>query len=214
MELTWTLFEWLGTIAFAFSGTMVGIVHRMDIFGVVILAIATAVGGGMTRDVLAGITPPTILKSPSGLIMAIVTAIVVSLAYRRVRLPKSRQRLITLFYQLSDTIGLAAFTVTGALMGLILFPDDHVVLPVALGLITAVGGGMIRDIMAQQIPAVLRTDIYAVASIAGAIALCIAWQFMDRVVASWIGFWGTAGLRLCAIHYGWQLYRPVRRSDK
>ncbi|MDY6084589.1 MAG: trimeric intracellular cation channel family protein [Dialister sp.] len=213
MELTWNLFEWLGTIAFAFSGTMVGIVHRMDIFGIVILAITTAVGGGMTRDVLAGLTPPTVLKSPAGLIMAVATAMIVSLAYRKVRLPKRRQRLITFFYQLSDTIGLAAFTVTGALMGLILFPDEHLVLPVALGLITAVGGGVIRDIMAQQIPAVLRADIYAVASIAGAIALCMAWQCMDRVVASWIGFWVTAGLRFCAIYYGWQLYRPIRRKD-
>lgn len=213
MELTWTLFEWLGTIAFAFSGTMVGIVRRMDIFGIVILAVATAVGGGMTRDVLAGLTPPTAIKSPAGLLMAIATAMIVSLGYRRVRLPKRKKRLITFFYQLSDTIGLAAFTVTGCLMGLILFPEEHLVLPVALGLITAVGGGVIRDIMAQQIPAVLRADIYAVASIAGAIALCVAWEWMDQVVASWIGFWVTAGLRLCAIYYGWQLYRPVRRSD-
>lgn len=81
MITTWLIFEMAGTIAFAFSGAAVGLYKRMDIFGITVLSVMTAVGGGMIRDVLCGITPPSVLRSPEGLIVSIVTALVVGFGY-------------------------------------------------------------------------------------------------------------------------------------
>lgn len=88
MTITWLIFETLGTIAFAFSGAVVGLSRRMDIFGITVLAVMTGVGGGMVRDVLCGITPPSVLRSPDGLFVSIITALIIlfstrSIAYRR-----------------------------------------------------------------------------------------------------------------------------------
>lgn len=172
MITTWLIFEMAGTIAFAFSGAAVGLYKRMDIFGITVLSVMTAVGGGMIRDVLCGITPPSVLRSPEGLIVSIVTALVVGFGYPLFRIPKRGKWVITILYHLSDTIGLAAFTVTGALTAFYRYPGYNIVLPVMLGLITAVGGGIIRDMMARRMPVVLYMDVYAIASIAGGLLLC------------------------------------------
>ncbi len=81
-------------------------------------------------------------------------------------------------------------------------------MPVMLGLITAIGGGIIRDMMAQRVPLVLRTDVYALASIAGGLAVCAAWQLLSVTAASWIGFILVLLLRAAAIFFHWQLYHP------
>lgn len=74
MSLTWTVFEILGTVAFAFSGATVGLARGMDVFGIALLSVVTAVGGGILRDVLAGIFPPFALRGPDGIVLALVTA--------------------------------------------------------------------------------------------------------------------------------------------
>ena len=130
MITTWLIFEMAGTIAFAFSGAAVGLYKRMDIFGITVLSVMTAVGGGMIRDVLCGITPPSVLRSPEGLIVSIVTALVVGFGYPLFRIPKRGKWVITILYHLSDTIGLAAFTVTGALTAFYRYPGYNIVLPI------------------------------------------------------------------------------------
>ena len=80
-SMTWAVFDIMGTVAFAVSGAMVGIEKRMDIFGIIVLALLTAVGGGMVRDVLCGITPPSVLRSPNGLFVSIITALIISFLY-------------------------------------------------------------------------------------------------------------------------------------
>lgn len=208
MSITWFIFETLGTIAFAFSGAMTGLSRRMDVFGVTVLAVMTGIGGGMLRDVLAGLTPPSALRSPDGLILSIATALVVSLLYEFVPISRRSKKWITFLYAVSDTCGLAAFTVTGALTSLYAHPEEAYVMPVMLGLITAIGGGIIRDMMAQRVPLVLRTDVYALASIIGGIAVCLAWQHLSAAAASWIGFSIVLILRCAAILFHWQLYHP------
>lgn len=89
---------------------------------------------------------------------------------------------------MSDTIGLAAFTVTGALTAFYRYPGYNIVLPVMLGLITAVGGGIIRDMMARRMPVVLYMDVYAIASIAGGLLLCALREPLGTPLASWISF--------------------------
>lgn len=141
MSVTWMIFEILGTIAFAFSGAIVGLYRRMDIFGITVLAVMTGVGGGMIRDVLCGIIPPSALTHPMSLLVSIGTALAVSLFYPFFRIPKKGRVIISFLYHLSDTIGLSAFTVTGVLTAFYAWPSYEYVLPTMLGLITAVGGG-------------------------------------------------------------------------
>lgn len=206
--MTWILFDWAGTLAFAVSGAMVGLSRRMDIFGVTVLALLTAVGGGMVRDVLAGVTPPVALTEPTDLLLSVATAVIVSCVYAAVSIDRKQRHTMTMLYELSDTIGLASFTVTGTLRGLTLGTGDPYVFPMMLGVITAVGGGMLRDLMAQRVPVVLRMDVYAVASLAGAWLMCWSWPRWGADTASWLCFFFVLLLRGFAIHYGWQLYHP------
>ena len=178
-EDLWRLFDIVGTLAFAVSGALVGISRRMDIFGISVLALATAVGGGMVRDVLVGITPPMTL----------------------------RQRLLTIF-NVSDTIGLAAFTITGALTGVRVGGDDSYVLPILLAATTAVGGGMIRDVLAQRMPVVLYAEVYAAASLVGAFVFCMLRFTLGVEADSWLAFALVLVIRFAAIHWNWSLYHP------
>lgn len=214
MSMTWMIFEILGTVAFAFSGAVVGLYRRMDIIGITVLAVMTGVGGGMIRDVLCGITPPTALTHPGSLLVSIATALAVSFLYPFFRIPRQGKLLISFLYHISDTIGLAAFTVTGVLTAFYTWPAYGYVLPTMLGLITAVGGGIIRDMMARRMPVVLYMDVYAIASVAGGLLMCFLRDILPLSLVSWIAFSAVLLLRVAAIHYGWQLYHPRRKVRK
>jgi uncharacterized membrane protein YeiH len=172
MSLTWAVFEILGTVAFAFSGAAVGLARGMDVFGIALLSVVTAVGGGILRDVLAGIFPPFALRGPDGIIFALMTAAAVCIGFRHFHIPRRGRKLVLFAYRVSDTAGLAAFTVTGAMAAIDSYPGYRYVLPVLLGLITAVGGGILRDVLAQKVPVVLYEDVYAMASVLGGIVIC------------------------------------------
>ena len=167
MSLTWAVFEILGTVAFAFSGAAVGLARGMDVFGIALLSVVTAVGGGILRDVLAGIFPPFALRGPDGIIFALMTAAAVCIGFRHFHIPRRGRKLVLFAYRVSDTAGLAAFTVTGAMAAIDSYPGYRYVLPVLIGLITAVGGGILRDVLAQKVPVVLYEDVYAMASVLG-----------------------------------------------
>lgn len=210
MSLTWTVFEILGTVAFAFSGATVGLARGMDVFGIALLSVVTAVGGGILRDVLAGIFPPFALRGPDGIVLALVTAAAVCIGFRYFREPRRGRKLVLFAYRVSDTAGLAAFTVTGVITAIHSYPGYRYVLPVLLGLITAVGGGILRDVLAQKVPVVLYEDVYAMASVIGGIVVCVLYPLTGIVYASWSGFGAVLLLRICAILFGWRLYHPAR----
>ena len=210
MSLTWAVFEILGTVAFAFSGATVGLARGMDVFGIALLSVVTAVGGGILRDVLAGIFPPFALRGPDGIVLALVTAAAVCIGFRYFRGPRRGRKLVLFAYRVSDTAGLAAFTVTGVITAIHSYPGYRYVLPVLLGLITAVGGGILRDVLAQKVPVVLYEDVYAMASVLGGIVICVLYPLTGIVYASWGGFGAVLLLRICAIILGWRLYRPAR----
>jgi len=210
MSLTWAVFEILGTVAFAFSGAAVGLARGMDVFGIALLSVVTAVGGGILRDVLAGIFPPFALRGPDGIIFALMTAAAVCIGFRHFHIPRRGRKLVFFAYRVSDTAGLAAFTVTGAMTAIDSYPGYRYVLPVLLGLITAVGGGILRDVLAQKVPVVLYEDVYAMASVVGGIVICVLYPLTGIVYASWGGFGAVLLLRICAILFGWRLYHPAR----
>ncbi len=201
--------EIIGTIAFALSGAMVGIDKRFDIFGIIVLAISTAVGGGAIRDVLLGRTPPNMFVQPIYAGLAISSAVVVfCLTYRSQFFSKYR-KIYFLFVEFFDTIGLGVFAVTASILVLDMYPDANIFLTVFMGCITGIGGGILRDMLAGRVPAVLRKRIYAVAAIIGSgMYYYLSKSSLDSTVSMLISIFTVIIIRMLAMHYGWQLPRP------
>lgn len=213
-SVTWVIFDIMGTVAFAVSGAMVAIEKRMDLFGVIVLALLTAVGGGMVRDVLAGITPPMALCNITDFMLAVVTALIVSWVCALGDLSERNKQRILFVYNLCDTIGLASFTITGMITGIDRAAGNPYVLPVLLGVLTAVGGGILRDLMAKRMPVVLYKDIYATASLVGALVAMALYPHIGILAMSWMCFVVVVGLRAGALHFGWHLFHPRPGRDR
>ena len=204
MDIIWYIFDMIGTIAFAVSGALVGVSRKMDIFGMTVLALATAIGGGIVRDVLLGYFPPNSLRNVVYVTVVLAVTVIVFLIYNsRYRKhaigPRSRAS-----YLLADALGLASFTVTGASAGFKLYPELPIFI-VLLGTITAVGGGIIRDMLAQRIPSVLKEDVYALPSIIGGIVYYLMVTSSWDSMAVYGAFTVVLVIRLLAIKYNWSL---------
>lgn len=203
--------EWLGTAAFAISGAMVAIDTGMDLFGVIFLAMITALGGGTLRDVLIGYFPPRMFTNYQFLLLAVFCAVTVFLLAdlykeRYVQSERGIERVNNVF----DAIGLGVFAVSGARIGMEAGFTDNAFLVTFLGMTTAVGGGMIRDVLLQRIPFVLNKRIYAVAAIAGALTYwAIEYVFRMPVMAYSVGWLATVTLRMLATIYKWNLPRAI-----
>ena len=204
MDIIWYIFDMIGTIAFAVSGALVGVSRKMDIFGMTVLALATAIGGGIVRDVLLGYFPPNSLRNVVYVTVVLVVTVIVFLIYnsryrKHAMGPRSRAS-----YLLADALGLASFTVTGASAGFKLYPELPIFI-VLLGTITAVGGGIIRDMLAQRIPSVLKEDVYALPSIIGGIVYYLMVTSSWDSMAVYGAFTVVLVIRLFAIKYNWSL---------
>lgn len=202
MIFLWTFFEIAGTIAFAISGALVGISRRMDMFGILVLALSTAIGGGIIRDILVGNIPPNSFKTSVYIVLTAIITLIIFIIYRNQRLRYNSRRKFRKIYLLADTLGLASFTVTGTTIGFNAYPE-YPLFAITLGLITAVGGGIIRDVLAQRIPSVLQEEIYALPSIiGGAIFYFVASLSSDYwYLASPIAFFAVFILRTVGIYY-------------
>lgn len=204
MDIIWYIFDMIGTIAFAVSGALVGVSRKMDIFGMTVLALATAIGGGIVRDVLLGYFPPNSLRNIVYVTVVLVVTVIVFLIYnsryrKHAMGPRSRAS-----YLLADALGLASFTVTGASAGFKLYPELPIFI-VLLGTITAVGGGIIRDMLAQRIPSVLKEDVYALPSIIGGIVYYLMVTSSWDRMAVYGAFTVVLVIRLLALKYNWSL---------
>ena len=203
--------EWLGTAAFAVSGAMVAIDKGMDLFGVIFLAMVTALGGGTLRDVLIGHFPPRMFTNYQYLTLAVVCALVVFLLADvfKERYVKSEHG-IERVNNVCDAIGLGVFAVSGARIGMEAGFMDNAFLVTFLGMTTAVGGGMIRDVLLKEIPFVLNKRIYAVAAIAGALTYwVIEVVFLNPVLAYALGWLVVVTLRMLATIYKWNLPKAI-----
>jgi len=159
-------FDLCGTSVFALSGALAAGRHKMDPFGVTVLASVTAVGGGSIRDAILGTTPVFWVQDPNYIIVILATVL---LTLFFVSKPKRVPRYIL---PVADALGLALFTIIGAEKALSL--ELSGMIAVVMGLITGVGGGIIRDLLCQQVPMILRTEIYATASIVGGISYTVS----------------------------------------
>lgn len=216
MKIEFSLFffiEVIGTIAFASSGAMVAIKKQLDLLGVIVLGVTTAVGGGMLRDIIIGNVPPALFKDPIYVLLAFITVMLLFIIVRLNqkildgRSIETYEKVMNIF----DAIGLGAFTVVGIDTAVISGYGDYHFLIIFLGVITGVGGGILRDIMAGQTPYVLRKHIYACASIAGAILYAWLLNCIDGNIAMLIGAFSVVLIRLLATHFCWDLPTATKK---
>ncbi|MBS5880755.1 MAG: TRIC cation channel family protein, partial [Clostridium sp.] len=162
----------IGTVAFAVSGSMTAVRKNMDLFGVMILGVITACGGGLTRDILLGITPPALFGTPKYVTVAAATAILVFIPGVRRWLMKSHRGFERILL-LMDSIGLGVFTMVGMQAAYGCGVECSTFLAVSVGVITGVGGGVMRDVMAGDRPYIFVKHIYACAAILGAMLFAV-----------------------------------------
>ncbi len=203
--------ELLGTVAFALSGAMVAIRKQLDLLGIIVLGVITAVGGGMIRDILIGIHPPTLFVKPVYVTVAfwavLILFIVIKCGSITIEMLESETYERIIF--LSDAIGLGAFTVVGIDTAIIAGYKDNTFLLIFLGVITGVGGGLLRDIMADVTPAVLKKHIYACASLAGAICYILFLDALGESVTLVLSASLVVIIRCFARKYKWNLPKAM-----
>ena len=201
-----TILDFIGVISFTISGSLVAARKDMDYLGVCILGIVTAVGGGATRDIIIGSVPPLMFRNPTYVTVAfIVSNIVFFFLYFHLS-GKSKPKMNHIFGKtlfLFDTIGLASFTVNGVIVGQTM-TDGGLFLCAFLGVITGVGGGVLRDLLANEVPAIFVRHIYALASVAGAILTCLLWKTSQFAAIS-AGLVSVILIRFLAKTYEWNL---------
>ena len=205
MEDVMFVLELIGAAAFAVSGAMVAIEKKADIFGVLFLAVTTALGGGVIRDVLIGRIPPVMFVSYWYLLISVVAALAVFIdAYLRSEKYKLHLDKLDAVNNVFDAIGLAVFTVSG--MNAAMPVSDNVILVLFVGMCTGVGGGMLRDVMTNTMPKVLRKRVYAVASLIGG-GLYYVMHVLDlnQLLSVGCGMLVIFALRLFATIYKWNL---------
>ncbi len=190
-------FDLSGTFVFALSGATAAIKHRLDAFGVMVLCFAAATSGGITRDVLIGSVPPAAINDWRYLAVSIFAGSIVFFWYPLI----DRLRSPVLLF---DAAGLGLFCVAGADKALVFHARP--VAAILLGMMTGIGGGIVRDLLVMEVPSVLRTELYAIAALLGAAVLVAGRMLgMPSHVAAPIGAVICIALRLAAMRYGWHL---------
>jgi len=196
------VFDLVGIFVFAISGALVAVRKQLDVFGVLVLAGTTGLGGGFLRDVLIDATPPAALADWRYLLVPVVAGVAAFAwhpAFARL------ERTVTVL----DACGLGLFCVTGALKAL-----DHGLGPAPaalMGMVTGIGGGMLRDLLASRVPVIFRGELYAIPALAGAVVVVVGVHHVPLVVVALVGGGLCTSWRLLAIWRHWQA--PVPRGS-
>lgn len=211
-ETVLLVMELMGTFAFAVSGALVGLKKEMDIFGVVILGLCTAVGGGFIRDLALGVTPPVMFQKPIYAAVAVLTSILVFLPPVRKYLHRSH-RFFDGMMLVMDSLGLGVFTVVGVQAAYTVSAESGLFLLCFVGVITGIGGGILRDVLAGQTPQVFVKHFYACASLLGALGCALLWPWLGSAAALLGGAGLVLLLRLCAARFHWSLPKAKWSGD-
>ncbi|HEX5874252.1 MAG TPA: trimeric intracellular cation channel family protein [Pyrinomonadaceae bacterium] len=197
---TLLVLDLIGTFVFALSGAAIGVKRRLDIFGVLVLSFAAASAGGIMRDLLIDSVPPAAIRDWRYMAAAVLAGLLIFIWLpRSTRLSRVRN-LVLLF----DAAGLGLFAVTGTQKAL--GYGLHPAMAPLLGMLTGIGGGMLRDVLVAEVPHVLRADLYAVAALTGAVVVVIGHQLgIAPLITAVLGALICFSLRLVAIRRGWQL---------
>ncbi|MCX7745762.1 MAG: trimeric intracellular cation channel family protein [Clostridia bacterium] len=207
MMLFIDILDIIGTSAFAISGALTGIKYRFDLFGILMLAIFTASGGGFIRDVIISKELPVFFTNPRYFLIILVSTILTCFA-----LP-FLNKLISLI-KLFDAAGLGVFTVLSAYKCILL--DVPVIGVIFISLITGIGGGIIRDIMVNDIPLIFRREIYALAAISGTLCFYILFKWIDVNINLYISILLVFLIRIVSIYFNWNLptIKSVMKTDR
>jgi len=192
-----SILDYLGTVAFAITGASKAIAHKADIFGILVLASVVGVAGGITRDVIFG-RFPTAFSDPIYISLTVITGVVMFFLFSYLKKKMN-------IWLVVDAVGLGVFSIIGASIAYQVVGMEF--LPMLFGgMITAIGGGILRDVFVREIPIVFVKEVYAVASIVGIVIFYgILSTGIDIQVASIIGIVVATGIRLLAMKYNWNL---------
>jgi uncharacterized membrane protein YeiH len=204
MNMPLLVLDLIGTFVFALSGSTAAVKRQLDLFGVLVLSFVAGNFGGITRDLMIGAVPPAAMSDWRYLAVSLLAGVLTFCWFPGV----DRWRYSVLLF---DAAGLALFAVSGTQKALSFGLNP--VMAALLGMVTGIGGGMVRDVLVAEIPTVLRADLYAVAALAGA-AVVVAGSLLHvpSIATTIAGAALCFGLRLMAIRRGWQL--PIARPRK
>nr|WP_306265394.1 trimeric intracellular cation channel family protein [Pararhizobium sp. IMCC3301] len=205
VQQAFNIFALIGTAVFAISGALLGLRNRMDVVGVSFVATVTGVGGGTLRDLLLGATPVSWVVRPLELEICIVSAVLVSLLNSRLL----GRRMQWLLY--ADAAGLALFCVLGAAKAEA--AGAHPLVAILFGAMSASFGGLLRDVICNEVPVIMRREIYITAALAGASVYILLPASLGFDVRGLAGLIVALVLRVSAIHFGWNLPFPKYKSD-
>ena len=207
------IMELIGTIAFAISGALIAVRRSLDLFGVVLVGCITSVGGGIMRDLFLGKTPPSIFSNVIVLVIATITSIVVFIvSYLNANKFESFEKRIESINNFFDALGLATFSAIGTEMACKSGFLDMAVLSISMGLLTGIGGGIIRDILVDSTPYVLKKHIYALASVVGSTIYYLIRINGNKIVALIVSIPIIVIIRLLAAKYRWKLPKIILKN--
>lgn len=196
--------EIIGTAAFAISGAITGIRKNMDIFGVCVMGITTATGGGALRDIILGVNPPLCFVNPKYVLMALAVSVAVFVLFCR-KMIHENSKVYEIALLLSDSAGLGIFTVCGANAAIDSGLCDNIFPMILVAVITGVGGGVLRDIFAGDRPYIFVKHIYACASLAGVILYLLADNIISRNLNMILCVVFIFAVRICSARFRWSL---------
>ena len=209
--------ELLGAVAFALSGILVAIKRQADAVGAFVLALTTAFGGGLIRDLFLGITPPNLFTDPDMGIQALVAMIIAMICYLLAFFKPTAafidQHKDNLLFNISDAVGLAVFCVTGVNVAIQNGHGDDLFLLVFMGCLTGVGGGILRDVFASTIPLVFRKHIYMLPAILGSLIYVFGRKILPEIAAMLIAIGFIVTVRILAVIFKWNLPIPKREDS-
>lgn len=206
-DLPFYLIEMFGLVAFSVSGTMTGLKYKLDLFGVMFIAVVTALGGGAIRDVIIGYVPPMMFRSYQYVLVSCVTALTLFLADWRLKGRFYAKELkIETVANVFDALGLGSFVAAGVQAGINAGYGGNGFFLVFLGMLTGVGGGVLRDLFVQRMPMVLVKHIYAVAALIGGCLYLILYRLgLDELPATAVEIAVVFLIRMLATKYRWNL---------
>lgn len=216
MELFYTIIESIGVVAFSVSGAMVAIRRKTDLFGVILLAIITTLGGGLTRDVIFSFTPPAFFNSKEYLLLSTIVSVIVFLFARKFsNTYLQNETRIEHINDIFDALGLGIFAVMGVKVAFEQGYEDNALISITCGAITCICGGMLRDVLTNSTPFVLVKRIYAIAAIAGSSTYYLLYIYSESIgledsLAMILGLAVTFILRVLAMAFKWNMPKAIK----
>jgi uncharacterized membrane protein YeiH len=214
MDSIFFIFEIIGVIAFSLSGALTAMKKEMDIFGACVLGMTTAIGGGIIRDLILGVTPPVSFVNPLHATIGLGVAALTYLPKIQKFFARNKHRVQALSLMIADSVGLGVFTVVGVNACFENIPNPNAFTAIFLGVITGVGGGVLRDVFSMNLPKIFVKHFYACASIAGAIVAYFAHIYFGVLIASISGAIVVITLRFLASFLRWNLPKPKYPVEK